>query len=199
MYVRLFRGNFSVLIFDFLLQVKPSELVGSVWTGKNKETTSPNLLKIIHHTTNVSFIGILLKSLWFILFYVIAVYPLDREVDPGGGELRGACGDGIACNRGDDGAAGFEQLQRRPVDRVRVPGCGRAPAQADAGGDLEELPEGAGRVRRAEQFALPKVPGEAAFNKSTLCAIFWNVFNQYFTYRGRESRYFTKYGTNKLL
>lgn len=44
----------TILEFDLYRYIRPSELVGSVWTKKDKERTSPNLLRMIKHTTDVT-------------------------------------------------------------------------------------------------------------------------------------------------
>lgn len=45
----------TLLEFDLYRAVKPSELVNAAWTKKDKNLTSPNLLKMIHHSSNFSF------------------------------------------------------------------------------------------------------------------------------------------------
>lgn len=47
----------TILEFELYKTVKSFELVGSVWTKPDKETSSPNLLRMIKHSTRVSIYG----------------------------------------------------------------------------------------------------------------------------------------------
>ncbi|OQR69311.1 son of sevenless2-like [Tropilaelaps mercedesae] len=45
----------TLLEFELYRAVQPSELVNAAWTKRDKQRTSPNLLKIIHHSSDFSF------------------------------------------------------------------------------------------------------------------------------------------------
>ncbi|ESN98069.1 hypothetical protein HELRODRAFT_84957, partial [Helobdella robusta] len=45
----------TLLEFEIFQKIKSSEMVGAVWMKKEKHLTSPNLLKMIHHTTKFTF------------------------------------------------------------------------------------------------------------------------------------------------
>lgn len=71
----------TVLEFELYKTVKPSELVGRGWTKENKETSSPNLLKLIKQSNNVS--KTTKKLFFFIKLYIHFFHSLhDGYINP---------------------------------------------------------------------------------------------------------------------
>lgn len=50
-----FARQLTLLEFELFRRIQPSELVKCVWTKVDKESTAPNLLKMIHFTTNITY------------------------------------------------------------------------------------------------------------------------------------------------
>ncbi|XP_059162267.1 son of sevenless homolog 2-like [Physella acuta] len=61
----------TLLEFDLYRAIKPSELVGMPWMKKDKQQTAPNLLKMIHFSTNFTY--------WLELF-IVETHNLDERV-----------------------------------------------------------------------------------------------------------------------
>lgn len=71
----------TLLQFDLYRAVKPIELVGSAWTKRDKDRRSPQLLKLIDHSTMVSCFVLLLKCLY--IFQTLCIASWQQVVGKG--------------------------------------------------------------------------------------------------------------------